>query len=104
MITPATPQVDFFDNGRTFIPMTDEELAKAIGTNVRAARSAAGLTQAALSEKTGIAIPNISRLEAGTHLPSVATLKKASDVLLVPICSLLDPPAEPERPKGRKRK
>jgi len=82
--------------------MTDEELARVIGANVRAARTAAGLTQGALSERTGIAIPNISRLEAGTHLPSVATLKKVSDVLEVPICSLLDPPAPAAT--GRKKK
>src|SRR4051812_33120643 len=92
MITTSTPPVADFDKSRIFIRMTDEELAAAIGANVRAARTAAGLTQAGLSEKTGIAIPNISRLEAGTHLPSVATLKKVSDVLEVPICSLLDPP------------
>lgn len=72
--------------------MTDAELAELIGRNVRAARVAAGLAQHELAEKTGIAVPHISRLEKGTHLPSVATLKKVSDALEVPICSFLDSP------------
>lgn len=72
--------------------MTDEELAAAIGTNVRTARTKAGLTQGQLGGKAGIAVPHISRLEAGTHLPSVTTLKRVADALEVPICSLLDPP------------
>jgi transcriptional regulator with XRE-family HTH domain len=106
MIDLSTPNVVIFDRSRTFIPMTDEELAAIIGRNVRAARTAAGLTQGALSEKTGLAAPNISRLEAGTHLPSVATLKKVADTLQVPICSLLDPPAEvkPADEGGPKKK
>lgn len=97
MVTKASPIVAFFGKSRTFVPMTDEELAALIGQNVRAARLAAGLTQGRLSELTGIAVPHVSRLEAGTHLPSVATLKKVADTLKVPICSLLDPPK-----KGRK--
>lgn len=86
--------------------MTDEELAAIIGQNVRAAREQAGLTQTALSVQTGIAAPHISRLEAGTHLPSVTTLKRVADTLKVPICSLLDPPAGQDAPKkaGRKAK
>jgi transcriptional regulator with XRE-family HTH domain len=74
--------------------MTDEELAGIIGRKVREARERAGLTQTALSEQTGIAAPNVSRLEAGTHLPSVTTLKRVADTLRVPICSLLEPEGE----------
>lgn len=78
--------------------MTDEELAAVIGANVRAARTAAGLTQGELSVLTKIAAPHISRLEAGTHLPSVATLKRVSDALKVPLCKFLDPPRPPKKP------
>lgn len=86
--------------------MTDDELAAIIGKNVRAARDAADLTQAELARRSGIAVPNVSRLERGTHLPSVATLKKVSDALRVPICSLLDPPepAGPQAPQLRPKK
>jgi len=90
--------------------MSDSELAAVIGANVHAARLAAGLTQGELAEKSGIAPPNVSRLEAGTHLPSVTTLKRVADALEVPICALLDPPAgktKPAaggRPRGRPKK
>ena len=80
--------------------MTDEELAAVIGRNVRAARADAGLTQGELAERSGIAVPHISRLEKGTHLPSVSTLKKVSDALGVPICAFLDPAEQkPKKPK-----
>lgn len=80
--------------------MTDAELAAIIGENVRAARVAAGLTQGELAEKCGIAVPHISRLEKGTHLPSVSTLKRVSDALRVPICSFLDPPVQTDKTEG----
>lgn len=88
--------------------MTDEEQARIIGGNVRAARAARGLSQAGLGKVAGIAVPHISRLEAGTHLPSLTTLKKVADALEMPICSLIDPPPPAGEPsangKGRKRK
>jgi transcriptional regulator with XRE-family HTH domain len=67
------------------------------------ARTGADMTQRQLAEASGIAFPHVSRLEKGTHLPSVATLKKVSDALKVPICSLLDPPTV-EKPKPRTRR
>ena len=97
MVTKSKSEIDFFGKSRIFIRMSDEELARLIGHNVRAARKAAGLTQAALSERTGIAVPHISRLEAGIHLPSVSTLKKVADTLEVPICRLLEEQAKPKR-------
>lgn len=100
MVTQSRVIVDFFGKSRIFLYMTDEELAKTIGGNVLAARKHAGLTMAQLSERTGIAVPHLSRLEAGRHLPSVATLKRVSDALEMPICSFLDPPTEGKRKKA----
>lgn len=85
--------------------MTDDELAAIISANVRAARVAAEMTQRELAKACGIAFPHISRLEKGTHLPSVKTLKKVADALKVPICSLIDSPDatdEKSAKKGRK--
>jgi transcriptional regulator with XRE-family HTH domain len=92
MTTLSTRDLAFLDKSAKFVRMSDAELAAVIGSNVRAARKAAGLSQDALAEKTGIGAPNLSRLEKGTHLPSVATLKRVSDALEVPVCRLLDPP------------
>jgi transcriptional regulator with XRE-family HTH domain len=94
MVTTSSPLVEFFGKLRITIHMTDEELAQLIGANVRAARTARDMTQAALGEATKIPVPHISRLEKGSHLPSVATLKKVAEALEVPICSLLDSPKE----------
>jgi len=87
--------------------MTDAELARVIGDNVRAARLHAGFSQAALCALTAIPVPHISRLEKGVHLPSVATLKKVADALELPICAFLDPPPAAGHvapKKGGKRK
>lgn len=107
MVDMSMANLDFFGRSGIFVRMTDEELAAVIGRNVRAARERAGLTQTGLAERSGMAAPHISRLEAGTHLPSVTTLKRVADVLEVPICSLLDPPTGQGHAKakqGRPRK
>lgn len=83
---------------RQFIRQSMDEFAKQVSEAIRGARESAGWTQGQLAEALGIRVPHISRLEKGTHLPSVATLKKVSDALEVPICSLLDSP----KPKGKK--
>lgn len=101
MVTTSTPLVAFFGKLRIVTGMTDDELAKVIADNVRAARTARDMTQGVLSDKTGIAVPHISRLEKGGHLPSVATLKKVAEALEVPICSLLDRPEVAPR-KGKR--
>jgi putative transcriptional regulator len=45
-----------------------------LGARLRALRIAAGLTQAELARRTGIHRPNIARVEAGRHTPSLETL------------------------------
>lgn len=45
------------------------------------ARNRAGLTQKQLSEKTGIAQGDISKLESGSGNPSLKTLKRIADGL-----------------------
>lgn len=45
------------------------------------ARKEAGLTQAGLSEKTGISQADISRLENGTRNPSLALLNRIAEAV-----------------------
>jgi DNA-binding XRE family transcriptional regulator len=47
-----------------------------LGQRLRALRLAAGLTQAELARRTGIHRPNIARVEAGRHTPSLETLAR----------------------------
>jgi ribosome-binding protein aMBF1 (putative translation factor) len=71
-----------------------EELARAVGENVRSARDAAGMTQAALSIKAEIDIPNISRIESGKHMPTLWTLNKLANALNVSLARLVQKPAK----------
>ncbi len=47
-----------------------------LGQRLRALRLQAGLTQAELARRTGIHRPNIARVEAGRHTPSLETLAR----------------------------
>lgn len=66
--------------------------AWAVGQNVRAARLKAGLTQADLAKATGIARPNIARVESGRHAASTDTLRRISNALRVELTILLATP------------
>lgn len=68
-------------------------IAWAIAQRVREAREMQGLRQADLAKMTGIARPNIVRIEQGYHVPSLTTLKKIADALRININSLT---AQPE--------
>ncbi|MFN7696400.1 MAG: helix-turn-helix transcriptional regulator, partial [Deltaproteobacteria bacterium] len=61
-----------------------------LGTRIRELRLAAGLTQAELARRTGIHRPNIARVEAGRHTPSLETLARLAAAIGVPTASVLD--------------
>ena len=52
-----------------------------LGARLRALRVAAGLTQAELARRTGIHRPNIARVEAGRHTPSLETLSRLASAI-----------------------
>lgn len=52
-----------------------------LGQRLRALRIAAGLTQAELARRTGIHRPNIARVEAGRHTPSLETLARLASAI-----------------------
>lgn len=47
---------------------------KQIATRIKTLREALGYTQAELAERSGIARPNIARLESGQHSPMFSTV------------------------------
>jgi len=47
-----------------------------LGINLRAAREGLGLTQEAVSERSGVQAGEISRIERGQRDPKVSTLEK----------------------------
>ena len=62
---------------------------QAIGERVRRERLARKWTLADLSSRTGIKVPNLSRLEKGKHTPSLDTLEKVADAFEVPVAALI---------------
>jgi transcriptional regulator with XRE-family HTH domain len=59
----------------------EEETEAIVARNLRAARIAAGMTQAQLAEAIGVTNESLSRAERGTILPTVRTLARAATVL-----------------------
>lgn len=60
-----------------------------LGRRLRSLRLAAGLTQAELARRTGIHRPNIARVEAGRHTPSLETLARLAQAIGVPTTRVL---------------
>lgn len=60
-----------------------------LGRRLRALRLEAGLTQAELAKRTGIHRPNIARVEAGRHTPSLETLARLASAIGVPTTRVL---------------
>jgi len=52
-----------------------------LGARLRKLRLEAGLTQAELARRTGIHRPNIARVEAGRHTPSLETLARIANAI-----------------------
>jgi DNA-binding XRE family transcriptional regulator len=60
-----------------------------LGARLRELRLAAGLTQAELARRTGIHRPNIARVEAGRHTPSLETLARIANAIGVSTTQVL---------------
>lgn len=74
-------------------PVTQPELdlhGLNVGARLRAFRLQAQLTQAEVSRRTGIHRPNIARVEAGKHLPSLETLTRLANAIGIAPMRLLE--------------
>ena len=75
---------------------------------IRRLRKQAGLTQADLAQKAGMARPNLTRLEAGRCRPALETLERIARALGQPVSRLVSPRAtmlkEERKKTPRKRK
>ena len=64
-------------------------LATRLAANIRARRTALGLTQAAVAEALDLDTETLSRFERGRHLPSLKTLERLAAVLQSRVATLL---------------
>jgi DNA-binding XRE family transcriptional regulator len=60
-----------------------------IGERIRLERLGRHWTLADLGTRTGIKVPNLSRLEKGKHLPSLETLEKVAGAFELPVAALV---------------
>lgn len=67
-------------------------IAWVVAQRVREARERQGLRQSDLAKISGIARPNIVRLEQSRHIPTLPTLKRIADALDLDINSLMTQP------------
>ena len=65
------------------------EIGKRIGYRVRALRKQRGLTQDQLAKMASVKRPNISRLEAGKHVPGIILIQRLADCFQVRISDLI---------------
>jgi ribosome-binding protein aMBF1 (putative translation factor) len=69
----------------------ENDLATTVGERIRFERKKRGWPQKELASATGIARPNIARLESGRQIPSLPTLQRVARSFGVPLSELLRP-------------
>lgn len=74
-------------------------IAWAIAQRIREAREKQGLRQEDLAVKSGIARPNIVRLEQGRHIPTLSTLQKIAMALRLDMNNLMAEPVVTQKDK-----
>jgi DNA-binding XRE family transcriptional regulator len=65
------------------------KIGKRIGQRVKALRKQRGLTQDQLAKMLAVKRPNISRLEAGRHVPGILFIQRLAECLQVKISDLI---------------
>lgn len=75
----------------------NSDLKSIIGARVKAARRAAGLTQAVLAEHIDRTVEAVSNIERGKSLPPLDILDQIATLTNCPLASLVEMPAEDGR-------
>lgn len=87
--------------------MAKRDAVPGLGEKLKAARTAAGVTQVAAAEASGVSRVNISAFESDGKTPTLATLYKLAAAYGVNVCELLPsgvlPDATPEPKKAKKK-
>ena len=69
--------------------MTERELLKVLGSNIKLFRGRNNWTQGELSEKINISVNFLSDIETGKKWPSPVTLVKLADIFKIEVYELL---------------
>ncbi len=74
-----------------------KDLKSIIGARVKAARRAAGLTQAILAERIDRTVETVSNIERGRSLPPLDVLDQIADLTNCPLSGLVEMPCDDGR-------
>lgn len=77
---------------KSTVPVTQEELQKLIGRNIRDIRERKGMSAQELASDCNFEKSNMSRLESGKTNPTIWTLYKISQILEVSLEELVSNP------------
>jgi DNA-binding XRE family transcriptional regulator len=98
----ARRALDRRKNGEHTLTSAEVDQLLAAKTPLAFYRKRAGLTQAALAERAGIAQGFLSEIEAGRKSGDVQTLRKIADLLKISLDDLVVPEASIDTPRKRK--
>jgi len=82
-VTDAVTEVEGVPPFTPYADLWEDELAQRLGEAARERRQWQGLTQSQVAHRTGLPQSGVARLEAGRHLPTVATLARLAVALNV---------------------
>ena len=68
---------------------SNKSITTRLSKNIASRRRELCMTQAQLAEKLGVEPETLSRFERGKNLPSLSTLEKLADLLLISVADLL---------------
>ena len=78
-----------YHKGRTGQREVEARGAERIAARIRQEREARGWSLGELARRTGMQVPNLSRLESGKHMPSLETLERVSEALGIRVADLV---------------
>jgi transcriptional regulator with XRE-family HTH domain len=81
-----------------------EQIIRDVGRMIQQSRRAAGLTQAQMAERLGIAVRSLAHIEAGKQNLTLRTMTEIAAVLGVRTVDLLAPPESRIVKRGRPKK
>ena len=59
------------------------------GNDLRTLREQRGFTKCAMSERSGVSLSTLSRLESGRSVPNIETLVKLANAIEIPLTKFL---------------
>ena len=81
------------NDNRSAAPVNESDLSlfllRSVGGEISKLRKARRMTQTKLARAANILRPNLARIEAGKHRPTLETLEKLAGALKVPVVDLI---------------